>query len=99
MSEPVNWIADIDLAQCFDTMPHVEILAVLSERIADQNVANQVTERTALHRAHLADHITPFDPHTTQVLKGLTGMLFVIGLPLLFWVGRRSRTAPPLAPQ
>ena len=36
MSESVNWIADIDLAQFFDTMPHVEILAVLSERIADQ---------------------------------------------------------------
>ncbi len=36
MSEPVNWIADMDLAKFFDTMPHVEILAVLSERIADQ---------------------------------------------------------------
>jgi group II intron reverse transcriptase/maturase len=34
--EPVHWIADLDLAQFFDTMPHVEILAVLSERIADQ---------------------------------------------------------------
>ena len=36
MSEPVNWIADLDLAQFFDTMPHTEILAVLSERIGDQ---------------------------------------------------------------
>lgn len=36
MSERVNWIADLDLAQFFDTMPHSEILAVLSERIADQ---------------------------------------------------------------
>ncbi|ETW92415.1 MAG: hypothetical protein ETSY1_43710 [Candidatus Entotheonella factor] len=36
MSEPVNWIADMDMAKFFDTMPHVEILAVLSERIADQ---------------------------------------------------------------
>jgi RNA-directed DNA polymerase len=36
MCEPVNWIADIDLAQFFDTMPHKEILAVLSERIADR---------------------------------------------------------------
>ena len=36
MREPVNWIADLDLAQFFDTMPHVEILAVLSERTADQ---------------------------------------------------------------
>ena len=36
MSEPVNWIADLDLAKFFDTMPHVDILAVLSERIADR---------------------------------------------------------------
>jgi len=36
MSAPVNWIADLDLAQFFDTMPHPEILAVLAERIKDQ---------------------------------------------------------------
>ncbi len=36
MSEPVNWIADLDLTQFFDTMPHTEILAVLSERIKDK---------------------------------------------------------------
>ena len=36
MSEPVNWLLDMDLAQFFDTMPHTEILAVLSEQIADQ---------------------------------------------------------------
>jgi RNA-directed DNA polymerase len=36
MSESVNWIADMDMAKFFDTMPHSEILAVLSERIADQ---------------------------------------------------------------
>jgi RNA-directed DNA polymerase len=36
MRAPVNWIADLDLARFFDTMPHVEILAVLAERIADQ---------------------------------------------------------------
>ena len=36
MSEAVNWIGDLDLAQFFDTLPHVEILAVLSERIADR---------------------------------------------------------------
>jgi RNA-directed DNA polymerase len=36
MSEPVNWLLDMDLARFFDTMPHTEILAVLSERIADQ---------------------------------------------------------------
>jgi group II intron reverse transcriptase/maturase len=36
MREPVHWLLDIDLAQCFDPMPHTEILAVLSQRIADQ---------------------------------------------------------------
>ena len=36
MRAPVNWIADLDLAQFFDTMPHQEILTVLAERIADQ---------------------------------------------------------------
>ena len=38
MSAPVNWIADLDLAQFFDTMPHTEILAVLAERIKDRRV-------------------------------------------------------------
>jgi retron-type reverse transcriptase len=38
MSAPVNWRLDMDLAKCFDTMPHAEILAVLSERIADQKL-------------------------------------------------------------
>jgi RNA-directed DNA polymerase len=32
MRAPVNWVADLDLAQFFDTMPHVDILAVLTER-------------------------------------------------------------------
>jgi len=36
MGQPVNWIADIDLAQFFDTMPHSEILAVLGLRIKDR---------------------------------------------------------------
>jgi len=36
MSAPVNWLADLDLAQFFDTMPHTEILAVLAERVKDQ---------------------------------------------------------------
>jgi RNA-directed DNA polymerase len=36
MRAPVNWIAALDLARFFDTMPHVESLAVLAERIADQ---------------------------------------------------------------
>ena len=35
MTKPVNWVADIDLAKFFDTMPHQEILAVLSLRIKD----------------------------------------------------------------
>jgi RNA-directed DNA polymerase len=36
MSRPVKWIADLDLAQFFDTMPHREILAVLSKRVTDK---------------------------------------------------------------
>jgi group II intron reverse transcriptase/maturase len=36
MTKPANWIADIDLAQFFDTMPHQEILAVMQERIKDR---------------------------------------------------------------
>jgi RNA-directed DNA polymerase len=35
MSQPVNWSADLDLAQVFDTMPHREIRAVLSTRSKD----------------------------------------------------------------
>src|SRR5262249_53771600 len=35
MTKPVNWVADLALAQFFDTMPHTEILAVLAQRIAD----------------------------------------------------------------
>ncbi len=36
MRQPVHWLLDMDLATFFDTMPHGEILAVLSERITDQ---------------------------------------------------------------
>ena len=36
MDKPVNWIADIDLAKFFDTMPHQEIIAVLGQRIKDK---------------------------------------------------------------
>jgi RNA-directed DNA polymerase len=36
MTQPVQWIADLDLARFFDTMPHRPILAVLAERIADR---------------------------------------------------------------
>lgn len=42
MSQPVNWIADLDLAQFFDTMPHVEILAVLRVRIQDKKFLHLV---------------------------------------------------------
>jgi RNA-directed DNA polymerase len=38
MSEPVNWVADLDLAQFFETMSHREIRAVLSERIKDKKL-------------------------------------------------------------
>jgi RNA-directed DNA polymerase len=36
MRKPSNWVADLDLAQFFDTMPHQEILAVLALRIKDR---------------------------------------------------------------
>ena len=35
-TKPVNWIADLDLAQFFAPMPHQEILAVMQERIKDR---------------------------------------------------------------
>lgn len=35
MRRPVNWVADLDLARFFDTMPHREILSVLALRIKD----------------------------------------------------------------
>jgi group II intron reverse transcriptase/maturase len=38
MRAPVNWMADVDVAQFFDTMPHTAVLAVLAERIADRRV-------------------------------------------------------------
>jgi retron-type reverse transcriptase len=37
MRRPVNWVADLDLAQFFDTMPHREILSVLTSRIKDRS--------------------------------------------------------------
>jgi retron-type reverse transcriptase len=36
MRRPVHWVADLDLAQFFDTMPHQEILSVLALRIKDR---------------------------------------------------------------
>src|SRR5262245_54448758 len=45
MSAPVNWIADLDWAQVFDTMPQTEILAVLAERIKDQKLVRWIARR------------------------------------------------------
>ncbi|MEO0943156.1 MAG: reverse transcriptase domain-containing protein [Cyanobacteria bacterium J06642_12] len=36
MMNSVNWVADLDMAQFFDTMPHQEILSVLRRRIQDE---------------------------------------------------------------
>lgn len=36
MGQPVGWIADLDLAQFFDTLPHQQILKVLAQRIRDR---------------------------------------------------------------
>ena len=36
MEAPANWIVDLDIAQFFDTMPHKDILDLLSERIQDR---------------------------------------------------------------
>jgi Reverse transcriptase (RNA-dependent DNA polymerase) len=50
MSAPVNWIADLDLAQFFDTMPHTDILAVLAERITLVRLKRK-TSKKRLRRA------------------------------------------------
>lgn len=36
MRRPVHWVADLDLARFFDTMPHQAILSVLALRIKDR---------------------------------------------------------------
>ena len=36
MDQPVNWVADLDLAKFFDTMPHQAIITVLKIRIKDE---------------------------------------------------------------
>ncbi len=43
MSQPVNWIADIDLAKFCDTMPHQEILKIMSLRIKDRKFLRLVS--------------------------------------------------------
>jgi RNA-directed DNA polymerase len=45
MTRPGQWIAALDLAQFFDTMPHTELLPVLSERIADQTFLRLIARR------------------------------------------------------
>jgi RNA-directed DNA polymerase len=42
MREPVNWRGERDRAQCVDPMPHTALLAVLAERIADQQVLRRI---------------------------------------------------------
>jgi RNA-directed DNA polymerase len=43
--EPVNWGVDMDLAQLFDTRPHTEMRAVLSEQIADPKFRRRIARR------------------------------------------------------
>jgi retron-type reverse transcriptase len=51
MTKPVNWVADLDLAQFFDMMPHTEILAVLAQRIADTKFLRLIARmlKTGVH--------------------------------------------------
>jgi DHA2 family multidrug resistance protein len=45
-------------------------------------VASQIDHRSAVHRARLVDHVTPYDVSTAQTLDGLTGRLAAAnGLP------------------
>jgi DHA2 family multidrug resistance protein len=44
-------------------------------------VASQVAHRTAFHRARLVDHLTPYDPDTSQALENLAGRFAGSGLP------------------
>jgi DHA2 family multidrug resistance protein len=44
-------------------------------------VASQIDHRSAVHRARLVDHVTPYDVSTAQTLDGLTGRLAAHGLP------------------
>ena len=43
MCRPVNWIADIDLANFFDTLPHSEILRLLGIRIKDRRFLSLIS--------------------------------------------------------
>lgn len=60
-------------------------LATLARRVGGNVgyafVASQVLNRTALHRARLVDHLTPYDAGMTQAVEGLTNRLARNGLP------------------
>lgn len=45
MSKPVNWLVDMDISKFFDTMPHDEILNVLSERISDRRFLRLISRQ------------------------------------------------------
>ncbi len=45
MRQRVHWVADWDLAQCFDTMPHQAILSVLALRIKDRQFLQLMARR------------------------------------------------------
>jgi DHA2 family multidrug resistance protein len=44
-------------------------------------VASQIAHRTALHRARLVEHLTPYDPGSTLALDNLTARLAERGVP------------------
>ncbi len=44
-------------------------------------VASQLGHRTAIHRARLVEHLTPYDPQVAQLLDGMTEGLAGRGLP------------------
>jgi len=43
-------------------------------------VASQLSHRTAIHRAHLVEHLTPYDPRVAHMLDGVTEGLAGRGL-------------------
>lgn len=43
MMNAVNWVADIDLAKFFDTLPHPEMVSVMRLRIRDERVLRLIT--------------------------------------------------------
>ena len=44
-------------------------------------VASQLGHRTAVHRARLVEHLTPYEPQVAQMLDGLTAGLAERGIP------------------